>query len=80
VDGVPATPEDTEALAQRISYIRVTHYGKCKCENVFARLYSYLNIGGFWDFTADLAHGDTAYTTLKLQLHTDNTYFTDPSG
>ncbi|KAK9761770.1 hypothetical protein K7432_013088 [Basidiobolus ranarum] len=36
--------------------------------------------GGFWDFTADLAHGDTAYTTLPLNSHTDNTYFTDPSG
>ncbi|CAG8443337.1 13319_t:CDS:2 [Gigaspora rosea] len=36
--------------------------------------------GGFWDFTADLEHGDTAYTTLPLRAHTDNTYFTDPSG
>ncbi|ORX97588.1 Trimethyllysine dioxygenase [Basidiobolus meristosporus CBS 931.73] len=36
--------------------------------------------GGFWDFTANLAHGDTAYTTLPLNCHTDNTYFTDPSG
>ncbi|RKP08875.1 hypothetical protein THASP1DRAFT_29338 [Thamnocephalis sphaerospora] len=62
VDGVPGTPEHTEQLAQRISHIRVTHYG------------------GFWDFTADMAHGDTAYTPLALQLHTDNTYFTDPAG
>eukprot|EP01117_Protostelium_nocturnum_P019337 TRINITY_DN8365_c0_g1_i1.p1 TRINITY_DN8365_c0_g1~~TRINITY_DN8365_c0_g1_i1.p1 ORF type:complete len:396 (+),score=122.59 TRINITY_DN8365_c0_g1_i1:74-1261(+) len=36
--------------------------------------------GGFWDFTADLAHGDTAYTNLALQAHTDTTYFTDPIG
>ncbi|CAI2162606.1 16918_t:CDS:2 [Funneliformis geosporum] len=36
--------------------------------------------GGFWDFTSNLAHGDTAYTTLALKAHTDNTYFTDPSG
>ncbi|RUP52101.1 trimethyllysine dioxygenase [Jimgerdemannia flammicorona] len=35
---------------------------------------------GLWDFTADLAHGDTAYTDLALRAHTDNTYFTDPSG
>ncbi|RIB26156.1 hypothetical protein C2G38_320289 [Gigaspora rosea] len=28
----------------------------------------------------DLEHGDTAYTTLPLRAHTDNTYFTDPSG
>ncbi|KAJ3301492.1 hypothetical protein HDV03_000729 [Kappamyces sp. JEL0829] len=36
--------------------------------------------GDFWDFTADLAHGDTAYTTLALPAHTDTTYFTDPIG
>ncbi|KLO17232.1 mitochondrial protein [Schizopora paradoxa] len=36
--------------------------------------------GGFWDFTSDLAKGDTAYTTLALQAHTDTTYFTDPCG
>ncbi|CAL1716008.1 unnamed protein product [Somion occarium] len=36
--------------------------------------------GRFWDFTSDLAKGDTAYTTLALGAHTDNTYFTDPCG
>ncbi|CCA73344.1 related to trimethyllysine hydroxylase [Serendipita indica DSM 11827] len=36
--------------------------------------------GGFWDFTADLAHGDTAYTNIALPAHTDNSYFTDPCG
>ncbi|KAF9453445.1 Trimethyllysine dioxygenase [Macrolepiota fuliginosa MF-IS2] len=36
--------------------------------------------GRFWDFTSDLAKGDTAYTTLALSAHTDNTYYTDPSG
>ncbi|CAJ0830496.1 143_t:CDS:2, partial [Entrophospora sp. SA101] len=36
--------------------------------------------GKFWGSTANLAHGDTAYTTLALKAHTDNTYFTDPSG
>ncbi|TFK20727.1 mitochondrial protein [Coprinopsis marcescibilis] len=36
--------------------------------------------GKFWDFTSDLAKGDTAYTTLALGAHTDNTYFTDPCG
>lgn len=36
--------------------------------------------GGFYDFTANLAHKDTAYTTLALPAHTDNTYFTDPAG
>jgi trimethyllysine dioxygenase len=29
--------------------------------------------GGFWDFTADLAHGDTAYTNIELGAHTDTT-------
>ncbi|TFK72986.1 Trimethyllysine dioxygenase [Pluteus cervinus] len=36
--------------------------------------------GGFWDFTSDLAKGDTAYTTLALGAHTDTTYYTDPCG
>lgn len=36
--------------------------------------------GDFYDFTADLTHKDTAYTNLALPAHTDNTYFTDPSG
>lgn len=31
--------------------------------------------GKFWDFTSDLAKGDTAYTTLALGAHTDTTYF-----
>jgi len=31
--------------------------------------------GKFWDFTSDLSRGDTAYTTLALGAHTDNTYF-----
>lgn len=33
--------------------------------------------GGFWDFTADLKHGDLAYSDVLLQGHTDTTYFTD---
>jgi trimethyllysine dioxygenase len=35
--------------------------------------------GGFWDFTADLKHGDLAYSDVLLQGHTDTTYFTDVS-
>jgi trimethyllysine dioxygenase len=38
------------------------------------------HFGGFWDFTANLAHGDTAYTNLAIGAHTDSTYFTDPVG
>lgn len=33
--------------------------------------------GGFWDFTADLKHGDLAYSDQELRGHTDTTYFTD---
>lgn len=39
-----------------------------------------LYLGGFWDFTSDLASKDTAYTSLALPLHTDTTYFNDPAG
>lgn len=35
--------------------------------------------GGFWDFTADLKHGDTAYTNLALGAHTDTTYLVSPN-
>jgi trimethyllysine dioxygenase len=38
------------------------------------------SLGGFYDFTADLASKDTAYTSLALRAHTDNTYFSDPAG
>lgn len=36
--------------------------------------------GKFWEFTADMSKGDTAYSTMALAAHTDNTYFTDPCG
>lgn len=36
--------------------------------------------GGFYDFTADLAKADTAYTTLELRPHTDGTYAQDAPG
>jgi len=37
-------------------------------------------VGGFWDFTSNMASKDTAYTDLYLGAHTDNTYFSDPAG
>ena len=37
-------------------------------------------VGAFFDFTADLASKDTAYTSLALGAHTDTTYFSDPIG
>ena len=36
--------------------------------------------GGFWDFTANLEHGDLAYSEVRLEAHTDTTYFTDVSS
>jgi trimethyllysine dioxygenase len=36
--------------------------------------------GKFWDFTADMSHGDLAYSSLALPAHTDTTYFSDPAG
>ncbi|HAP76358.1 MAG TPA: trimethyllysine dioxygenase [Acidimicrobiaceae bacterium] len=36
--------------------------------------------GGFWEFTADMAKADTAYTSLELRGHTDGTYSHDAPG
>jgi trimethyllysine dioxygenase len=36
--------------------------------------------GGFWEFTADLAKADMAYTNLHLSAHTDGTYSHDAPG
>lgn len=62
VTGVPATPEATQALVERVGYIRHTIFG------------------GFWDFTANMAFKDTAYTTMAIGPHTDGTYSNDPPG
>ncbi|XP_047393056.1 trimethyllysine dioxygenase, mitochondrial isoform X2 [Sciurus carolinensis] len=62
VENVPATQEHTEKLAERISLIRETIYGR------------------MWYFTSDFSRGDTAYTKLALDRHTDTTYFQEPCG
>jgi trimethyllysine dioxygenase len=36
--------------------------------------------GGFWEFTADLAKADLAYSTVYLPAHTDGTYSHDAPG
>ena len=36
--------------------------------------------GGMWDFTANLAFKDTAYTSAAIGPHTDGTYSIDPPG
>lgn len=82
--------EDDRGLYKWLNH--VDHFGMCFISGVpptpeateelsqriaFIRETQY---GKFWDFTSDLARGDTAYTTLALGAHTDNTYFTDPCG
>jgi trimethyllysine dioxygenase len=62
VEQVPATPQATRAVAERVAYIRLTIFG------------------GYYDFTADLAHKDTAYTSMALGPHTDGTYSLDAPG
>jgi trimethyllysine dioxygenase len=62
----------------RIAFIRHTHYGTASL--VFDLTALIATTGGFYDFTSDLAKGDTAYTQLGIGPHTDNTYFTDPAG
>ena len=62
VEGVPATPEATRAVATRIAYIRETIFG------------------GYWDFTANMEHKDTAYTSMAIGPHTDGTYSLDAPG
>jgi trimethyllysine dioxygenase len=36
--------------------------------------------GGYWDFTANLEHKDTAYTSMAIGPHTDGTYSFDAPG
>ncbi|MBI2253045.1 MAG: trimethyllysine dioxygenase [Proteobacteria bacterium] len=62
VEGTPGTPEATQAVAKRVSYIRETIFG------------------GYWDFTANLEHKDTAYTSMAIGPHTDGTYSFDAPG
>jgi trimethyllysine dioxygenase len=62
VEGVPATPEATQAVAARIAYTRQTIFG------------------GYWDFTANMEHKDTAYTSMRIGPHTDGTYSLDAPG
>ncbi|KAJ3165037.1 hypothetical protein HDU88_004756 [Geranomyces variabilis] len=62
VVGTPPTMDGTEALANRISFVQVTHYGGCH------------------SITADLKHGDLAFSSSLLLGHTDTTYFTNPIG
>ena len=71
---------------------QVLLYGFCRVQGVpttpeatrqLAERVGYLRetlFGAFWDFTADLARADTAYTNLELRPHTDSTYSHDAPG
>ena len=59
------TPADIEATRQAAE--RVSHVQ----ETLFGRM---------WAFTSDMARADTAYTTIELGAHTDNTYLQAPAG
>jgi trimethyllysine dioxygenase len=79
-----------DGLARWLEAVEV--YGFCLAGGVpptpedtaaLARHVGYLRatiFGDFWDFTADLAKADTAYTNLELRPHTDGTYALDAPG
>jgi trimethyllysine dioxygenase len=79
-----------DGLARWLEAVEV--YGFCLADGAppapedtaaLARRIGYLRatiFGDFWDFTADLAKADTAYTNLELRPHTDGTYALDAPG
>ncbi|KAI8461592.1 hypothetical protein BY996DRAFT_4377245 [Phakopsora pachyrhizi] len=87
------TPQDSDSERAVLDWlIKIDRYGFCMVDDVpfdpkstelllkkiaFIRETHY---GAFWDFTANMEHGDTAYTNLPLGAHTDTTYFSDPAG
>ncbi|KAH0555911.1 hypothetical protein GP486_006144 [Trichoglossum hirsutum] len=61
--------------------MRATSYGiGCDSTHMAQKAEAGNPQSGFYDFTADLASKDTAYTSLALRAHTDTTYFSDPAG
>lgn len=96
VDDVPATVEDTEALSQRVSLIRyfyaVCYTFLHKAPEDFSPLPPTLHMllydlfhrettyGKMWCLTSDWSRGDTAYTNIALDRHTDTSYFHEPCG
>ncbi len=77
-------------LADWLEAIR--RHGYCFVEGVpptaerteeLARRIAYVRetiFGGFWVFSANMAHADTAYTTGTIGPHTDGTYVQDAPG
>jgi trimethyllysine dioxygenase len=60
--GAEASMAGTEALVERVGYVRHTIFG------------------GMWEFSANMAFKDTAYTSVGIGPHTDGTYSNDPPG
>ena len=71
---------------------KVARHGLCFVEGVaatpeatkqVAARIAYLRdtiFGAYWDFTANMEHKDTAYTSLAIGPHTDGTYSVDAPG
>lgn len=82
----------TDESALRECLERVARYGFCFIEEVpptpeatraVAQRIAYIRetiFGGYWDFTANLEHNDTAYTSAAIGPHTDGTYSLDAPG
>ena len=70
----------------------VERYGFCMVEGVpgtpeatcaVAERMAYIRstiFGGYYDFTANMEHKDTAYTSMAIGPHTDGTYSLDAPG
>lgn len=79
------------ANAEQASWVQQNTYGFAFCSGIpptpeateqLIRRIAFIretHYGGFWDFTANLEHGDLAYSDVRLEAHTDTTYFTDVS-
>jgi trimethyllysine dioxygenase len=71
---------------------QVDRYGFCMVEGVpqtpeatraVAERVAYIRLtifGGYYDFTANMEHKDTAYTSMAIGPHTDGTYSLDAPG
>jgi trimethyllysine dioxygenase len=65
-----------------IGFVKDVPTSKTKTKGLASRISHFrtTHYGSFWDFTANMKHGDTAYSTMALPAHNDTTYFTDPIG
>ena len=85
-----AVMADDEGVALWLS--RLLQYGFCivtgtpatgAATEALLRRVAYIRdtiFGAFWEFEADMAKADTAYSTLELRGHTDSTYSHDAPG